>query len=87
MSNKVELLSQEEIDTLLNGVDADEVKMAADAQAAVAVIELDCLLGEILSVLVGGDLIAQGELVVVNEKLGIRLSDDTSVIGRVKKLQ
>jgi flagellar motor switch protein FliN/FliY len=51
-----------------------------------SVIELDRLAGESLDVLVNGCLIAHGEVVVVNEKFGIRLTDIISVDERVKKL-
>ncbi len=52
-----------------------------------SVIELDRLAGEPLDVLVNGTLIAHGEVVVVNEKFGIRLTDVISPIERVRKLQ
>ena len=51
-----------------------------------SVIELDRLAGESLDVLVNGCLIAHGEVVVVNEKFGIRLTDIVSVNERVKKI-
>ena len=51
-----------------------------------SVVELDRLAGEPLDVLVNGTLIAHGEVVVVNEKFGIRLTDIISPIERVKKL-
>ena len=51
-----------------------------------SVIELDRLAGEPLDVLVNGTLIAHGEVVVVNEKFGIRLTDVISPIEHVKKL-
>ena len=51
-----------------------------------SVIELDRLAGESLDVLVNGCLIAHGEVVVVNEKFGIRLTDIISVDERVKKI-
>ena len=51
-----------------------------------SVIELDRLAGEPLDVLVNGTLIAHGEVVVVNEKFGIRLTDVISPAERVKKL-
>ena len=50
-----------------------------------SVVELDRLAGEPLDVLVNGTLIAHGEVVVVNEKFGIRLTDDNSAVERVKK--
>ena len=52
-----------------------------------SVIELDRLAGEPMDVLVNGTLIAQGEVVVVNEKFGIRLTDIVSPADRVKKLK
>jgi len=51
-----------------------------------SVIELDRLAGEPLDVLVNGTLIAHGEVVVVNEKFGIRLTDVISPTERIKKL-
>ncbi len=52
-----------------------------------SVVELDRLAGEPMDVLVNGTLIAQGEVVVVNEKFGIRLTDIVSPADRVKKLR
>ena len=52
-----------------------------------SVIELDRLAGEALDVLVNGTLIAHGEVVVVNEKFGIRLTDVISPSERIKKLR
>jgi flagellar motor switch protein FliN/FliY len=52
-----------------------------------SVIELDRLAGEPLDVLVNGTLIAHGEVVVVNEKFGIRLTDVVSPADRVRKLR
>jgi flagellar motor switch protein FliN/FliY len=52
-----------------------------------SVVELDRLAGEPLDVLVNGTLIAHGEVVVVNEKYGIRLTDVISPVERVKKLK
>ncbi len=51
-----------------------------------SVIELDRLAGEPLDVRVNGTLIAHGEVVVVNEKFGIRLTDIISPTERVRKL-
>jgi flagellar motor switch protein FliN/FliY len=51
-----------------------------------SVVELDRLAGEPMDVLVNGTLIAQGEVVVVNEKFGIRLTDIISPSDRVKRL-
>ncbi|RME34579.1 MAG: flagellar motor switch protein FliN [Gammaproteobacteria bacterium] len=51
-----------------------------------SVVELDRLAGEPLDVLVNGTLVAHGEVVVVNEKYGIRLTDIISAQERVKQL-
>lgn len=51
-----------------------------------SVVELDGLAGEPLDVLVNGTLIAQGEVVVVNDKLGIRLTDIVTPTERIRKL-
>jgi len=51
-----------------------------------SVIELDRLAGEPLDVLVNGTLIAHGEVVVVNEKFGIRMTDVVSPSERIKNL-
>ena len=51
-----------------------------------SVVELDRLAGEPLDILINGTLIAHGEVVVVNEKFGIRLTDVISAADRVKKL-
>ncbi len=51
-----------------------------------SVVELDRLAGEALDVLVNGTLVAHGEVVVVNEKFGIRLTDVVSTHERVRKL-
>jgi len=52
-----------------------------------SVIELDRMAGEPLDVLVNGTLIAHGEVVVVNEKFGIRLTDVVSPSERIQKLK
>ena len=52
-----------------------------------SVIELDRLAGEPLDVLVNGTLIAHGEVVVVNDKFGIRMTDVISPSERIKKLK
>ena len=52
-----------------------------------SVVELERLAGEPMDVLVNGTLIARGEVVVVNEKFGIRLTDIISPADRVKKLR
>ncbi|MEM8500556.1 MAG: flagellar motor switch protein FliN [Pseudomonadota bacterium] len=51
-----------------------------------SVIELDRIAGEPLDVLVNGTLIAHGEVVVVNEKFGIRMTDVISPSERIQKL-
>jgi flagellar motor switch protein FliN/FliY len=51
-----------------------------------SIIELDGLAGEPMNVLVNGCLIAQGEVVVVNEKFGIRLTDIVAPAERMRKL-
>lgn len=51
-----------------------------------SVVELDGLAGEPMDVLVNGCLIAQGEVVVVNEKFGIRLTDVVTPGERIRKL-
>jgi len=52
-----------------------------------SVVELDRLAGEPMDVLVNGTLIAHGEVVVVNEKFGIRLTDVVSPAERVRRLR
>lgn len=52
-----------------------------------SVVELDRLAGEPLDVLVNGTLIAHAEVVVVNERYGIRLTDVISAEERIKKLK
>ncbi len=52
-----------------------------------SVVELDRLAGEPLDVTVNGTLIAHGEVVVVNEKYGIRLTDVISAQERISKLK
>jgi flagellar motor switch protein FliN len=51
-----------------------------------SVIELEKLVGEPLEVLVNQKLVARGEVVVVNEKFGVRLTDIVSTMERVKSL-
>lgn len=50
------------------------------------VIALDRLAGDPLDVLVNGTLVAQGEVVVVNEKFGVRLTEIVSKTERIKRL-
>lgn len=52
-----------------------------------SVVELDRMAGEPLDVLVNGTLVARGEVVVVNDKFGVRLSDVISPADRVKSLK
>lgn len=52
-----------------------------------SVVELDGLAGEPMDVLVNGCLIAQGEVVVVNDKFGIRLTDIITPTERIRRLQ
>ena len=50
-----------------------------------SVVELDAMAGEPMSVFVNGTLIAQGEVVVVNDKFGIRLTDIVTPSERMRK--
>lgn len=52
-----------------------------------SIIEMDRLAGEPLDLLVNGTLIAHGEVVVVNDKFGVRLTDVISPQERIKKLK
>lgn len=52
-----------------------------------SVIELEGLAGEPMDVLINGCLIAQGEIVVVNDKFGIRLTDIASPSDRIRSLK
>ena len=52
-----------------------------------SVVELERIAGEPLDVMVNGTLIAHGEVVVVNDKFGIRLTDVISHTERIKKLK
>ena len=51
-----------------------------------SIVELDRFAGEPLDILVNGTLIAHGEVVVINDKFGIRLTDVISLSERVKRL-
>ncbi|MEJ2794220.1 flagellar motor switch protein FliN [Iodobacter sp. LRB] len=51
-----------------------------------SVVELDGMAGEPMDVLVNGCLIAQGEVVVVNDKFGIRLTDIITPAERIRRL-
>ena len=52
-----------------------------------SVIELDKMVGEPMDVFVNGKLIARGEVVVINEKFGIRLTDIISPAERIQQLR
>lgn len=52
-----------------------------------SILELDKLAGEPLEILINGKLVAKGEVVVVNEKFGIRLTDIISPIERIETLK
>lgn len=52
-----------------------------------SVIEMDRLAGEPLDLLVNGTLIAHGEVVVINDKFGVRLTDVVSPQERIRKLK
>ena len=51
-----------------------------------SVVELEKMAGEPMDVFIGEKLIARGEVVVVNEKFGVRLTDIVSSVERVKQL-
>lgn len=52
-----------------------------------SIVELDKLAGEPLEILVNDKMIARGEVVVVNEKFGVRLTEVVSAMERVQRLQ
>ncbi|MCA9464530.1 MAG: FliM/FliN family flagellar motor switch protein, partial [Nitrospira sp.] len=52
-----------------------------------SIVELDKLAGEPLEILVNDKLVARGEVVMVNEKFGVRLTDVVSPTERVNKLR
>lgn len=52
-----------------------------------SVLELNKLAGEPLEILVNGKMVAKGEVVVINEKFGIRLTDIISPVERIEKLR
>lgn len=52
-----------------------------------SIVELDRLAGESLDIMVNGTLVAHGEVVVVNDKFGVRLTDVISAQERIKKLK
>jgi flagellar motor switch protein FliN/FliY len=73
------------------GMDAEVAELEEfDEDREITPIEkrkLDRVAGEPLDVLVNGTLIAHGEVVVVNDKFGIRLTDVISQLERIKKLR
>ena len=69
------------------GEDQDGAARGLGGHAARAVLELEGLAGEPMDVLVNGTLIAQGEVVVVNDKFGIRLTDIITPAERIRKLR
>ena len=74
----------------ISGLEGPNLDVILDIPVTISmgsVIELDRLAGEPLDVLVNGTLIAHGEVVVVNEKFGIRLTDVISPSERIKKLR
>lgn len=52
-----------------------------------SVVELDRVAGDPLDVFVNGTLVAHGEVVIVNDKFGIRLTDVVSPAERIRKLK
>jgi flagellar motor switch protein FliN len=94
-SNKNKLNeSQNDIDFILDipvqlTVELGRTKIAIKNLLQLAqgsVVELDGLAGEPMDVLVNGCLIAQGEVVVVNDKFGIRLTDIITPAERIRKI-
>ena len=51
-----------------------------------SIVELDAAAGDLMDILVNGTMIAKGEVVVINEKFGIRLTDIITPIERIRKL-
>lgn len=86
--------SQNDIDFILDipvqlTVELGRTKIAIKSLLQLAqgsVVELDGLAGEPMDVLVNGCLIAQGEVVVVNDKFGIRLTDIITPAERIRKI-
>jgi flagellar motor switch protein FliN/FliY len=93
-SNTVQAGTQNDIDFILDipvqlTVELGRTKIAIKNLLQLAqgsVVELDGLAGEPMDVLVNGCLIAQGEVVVVNDKFGIRLTDIITPSERIRKL-
>ena len=86
--------AQNDIDRILDipvqlTVELGRTKLAIKSLLQLAqgsVVELDGMAGEPMDVLVNGCLIAQGEVVVVNDKFGIRLTDIITPSERIRKL-
>jgi flagellar motor switch protein FliN/FliY len=93
-SNTVQANTQNDIDFILDipvqlTVELGRTKIAIKNLLQLAqgsVVELDGMAGEPMDVLVNGCLIAQGEVVVVNDKFGIRLTDIITPSERIRKL-
>jgi len=51
-----------------------------------SIVELDAAAGDLMDILVNGTMIAKGEVVVINEKFGIRLTEIITPIERIRKL-
>jgi flagellar motor switch protein FliN/FliY len=51
-----------------------------------SIVELDAASGDLMDILVNGTMIAKGEVVVINEKFGIRLTEIITPIERIRKL-
>lgn len=93
-SDKVKPETANDIDMILDipvqlTVELGRTKIAIKSLLQLAqgsVVELDGLAGEPMDVLVNGCLIAQGEVVVVNDKFGIRLTDVITPSERIRKL-
>jgi flagellar motor switch protein FliN len=93
-SNTVQAGTQNDIDFILDipvqlTVELGRTKIPIKNLLQLAqgsVVELDGLAGEPMDVLVNGCLIAQGEVVVVNDKFGIRLTDIITPSERIRKL-
>jgi flagellar motor switch protein FliN/FliY len=51
-----------------------------------SIVELDAASGDLMDILVNGTMIAKGEVVVINEKFGIRLTEIITPVERIRKL-
>lgn len=51
-----------------------------------SVVELDAAAGDLLDILVNGTMVAKGEVVIINEKFGIRLTEIVTPVERIRKL-